>query len=105
MYMLRQGTVYIANGERGAVERMSLAPLHNPAKGVAILMRCFEVHGTHLLPAYTAYCGHLRDSYEDFSYGALMNATFGLVPAGRSPASYRLGEVSHFYRNTKEVDV
>ena len=73
---------------------MSLGPLHDPDNGVAVLMHCFEVHGDHLKPQHAEYCTHLRSTYGDYSYSDVMNTTFALVPAGRSPASFRLGEVS-----------
>lgn len=73
---------------------MSLDTLHDPANGVAVVMRCFEVHGDQLKPENVEYCARLRSGYGNYSYGDVMNTTFALVPAGRSPASYRLGEVS-----------
>ncbi|CAM9522844.1 unnamed protein product [Ectocarpus fasciculatus] len=56
-------------------------------------MHCFEKHEEHLLPENAEFCQALKDQYEGYDYRNLMNSTFGLVPAGRSPATYRLGEV------------
>lgn len=86
-----QGTVYLAG--YGSEERLSVAPLHDEVNGVIMSMHCFENHGEHLLPANADYCKYLEDRYEDHDYVSLMNSTFGLVPAGRSPGTYRLAEV------------
>ncbi|CAN0539294.1 unnamed protein product [Ectocarpus sp. 8 AP-2014] len=72
---------------------MSLVPLQDEANGVIMSLHCFEVHDEHLLPENVEYCRALSDQYDDHSYESLMNSTFGLVPAGRSPGTYRLGEV------------
>lgn len=88
---IKQGTVYLSN--RGSEERMSLVPIHDEQHGVVISMHCFENHDEHLLPENAEYCQTLRDRYDDNEYDALMNTTFGLVPAGRSPGTFRLGEV------------
>lgn len=73
---------------------MPLVPLNDPDNGVAVVVHCFEIHGDHLKPENVEHCAKLRSTYEDYSYSDVMNTTFALVPAGRSPASYRLGEVS-----------
>lgn len=72
---------------------MSLVPLHDPTNGVVVSMHCFEVHQEHLLPENLAYCQELKSRYNDFGYEDLMNTTFAIIPAGRSPGTYRLGEV------------
>ena len=86
-----QGTVYLSR--HGSEERMSIVPLHDDAHGVIMSMHCFELHDEHLLPENVEYCEALKDRYEDHDYDSLMNTTFGLVPAGRSPGTYRLAEV------------
>ncbi len=68
-------------------------PLHDESNRVIVAMHCLESHGEHLLPEFLTYCQQLKDGYDDYDYASLMNTTFGLVPAGRSPASYRLAEV------------
>lgn len=76
---------------------MSLERLcDDEANGVVMSMHCFERHNEHLLPENVEYCEKLRSSYDNFDYESLMNTTFGLIPAGRSPGTYRLGEVSSF---------
>ena len=72
---------------------MSLVPIHDEKHGVVTSLHCFENHGEHLLPENVEYCKSLRDRYDDYTYSNLMNTTFGLVPAGRSPGTFRLGEV------------
>lgn len=37
-------------------------------------------------------CQSSQKGYDETSYADLMNTTFALLPAGRSPATYRLGE-------------
>lgn len=72
---------------------MSIVPLHDEENGVIMSLHCFEKHDEHLLPENVEYCKSLKDRYFDHEYRSLMNTTFGLVPAGRSPGTYRLGEV------------
>lgn len=86
-----QGTLY--PGGHGSEERQSVVPLHDEDNGVVVSMHCLESHGEHLLPQFTVYCEDLKETYGDHDYASLMNTTFGLVPAGRSPATYRLAEV------------
>lgn len=56
-------------------------------------LNCFELHGEHLRPENAAFCDALNVTASRHEYDELMNTTFGLVPAGRSPATYRLAEV------------
>ena len=86
-----QGSVY--RGGHGAEERYRAATLHDEKAGVIMAMRCSEVHGSHLTPEIVEYCRRLRQGYDDHDYGNLLNTTFGLIPSGRSPSTYRLGEV------------
>ena len=51
------------------------------------------MHGDHLLEENIEYCKSLKQRYDNFDYNDLMNTTFGLVPGGRSPGTYRLAEV------------
>lgn len=89
--MHAQGTVYLDG--HGSEERLSIVPLQDEANGVIASMRCHEIHGKHLLPENKEYCQQLVDTYNDHDYASLLNSTFGLVPAGRSPGTYRLAEV------------
>ncbi len=72
---------------------MSLVPLHDEDRGVITSLHCHDKHGENLLPENAEYCESLWARYNDHDFGTLMNSTFGLVPAGRSPGTYRLGEV------------
>lgn len=76
---------------------MSMVPIHDEAQGVITAMHCFELHDEHLLPENVKFCEQLKARYDDYSYDELMNTTFGLIPGGRSPGTYRLGEVSHLH--------
>lgn len=86
-----QGTVYLSG--HGSEERFSIAPLQDEANGVIVSMHCFENHREHLLTENMEYCQQLKDTYDDHDFASLLNTTFGLVPAGRSPGTYRLAEV------------
>lgn len=72
---------------------MSLVPLRDEKNGVVTSFKCFETHGEHLLAENVEFCEALKTQYAADDYDTLMNTTFGLVPAGRSPGTYRLGEV------------
>lgn len=72
---------------------MPLIPLHNEEEGIIITMHCLEGHGDHLLPNNLEFCKTLKEHENDYDYEESMHTTFGLVPAGRSPGTYRLGEV------------
>lgn len=91
--MILQGSVYL--GGHGSEERMALVPLQDEANGVIASMHCFEYHQEHLLPENVKYCETLKEHYDDYDYKDLMNTTFGIVPAGRSPGTYRLAEVRY----------
>ena len=86
-----QGSVYLSG--HGSEERYSILPLHDEANGVIMSMNCSPLHGKHLLPENLAFCRRLQQGSGGYDYRSLMNTTFGLVPAGRSPATYRLAEV------------
>ena len=73
---------------------MSLEPLHDPDNGVVMALKCFELHQEQLEPKHIDFCSTLKAKYKDFGYTRLMNTTFGVVPAGRSSGTFRLGEVS-----------
>lgn len=86
-----QGNLYL--GRRGSEERMSLVPLREEGDGVVASMHCFEMHDEQNIPKNVDFCKYLKSDYNDYNYNELMNTTFGLVPSGRSPGTYRLGEV------------
>ncbi|CAM9341025.1 unnamed protein product [Ectocarpus sp. 4 AP-2014] len=90
-FLTTKCTLYISG--HGSEERISLLPLQDEEHGVVVTMHCFEEHHEQLLPENAEFCQALRDQYEGYDYRSLMNSTFGLVPAGRGPATYRLGEV------------
>ncbi|CAN0206852.1 unnamed protein product, partial [Scytosiphon promiscuus] len=90
-FLTTKGTLYLTG--HGSEERMSLVHLRNDRKGVVTSMKCFENHGEHLLAENMQFCEALKAQYEVDDYDDLMNTTFGLVPAGRSPGTFRLGEV------------
>lgn len=94
--VVAQATLYLAG--HGSEERMNLETLHDYGDGVVAVMRCFKLHQKHLLPQNIDFCKELDSRYNNYDYEGLMNTTFGLVPAGRQPGSFRLGEVRHEQR-------
>lgn len=86
-----QGTAYLSG--HGSEERLSVAPLNDEEHDVVVSVHCFDKHGEDLLSENVEYCQYLKDRYDDYEYSDLMDTTFGLVPAGRSPGTYRLAEV------------
>ena len=86
-----QASVYLRG--HGTEERSRVASLHDEAAGVVMSMHCSKLHGSHLLPENAEFCRRLQNGTDAHDYESLMNTTFGLVPSGRSPATYRLGEV------------
>ncbi|CAM9982432.1 unnamed protein product, partial [Pylaiella littoralis] len=63
-----------------------------PFPDVVVVERCHDLHNEQLLSWNKELCESSRKEYDRASYGDLMNTTFALLPAGRSPATYRLGE-------------
>ncbi|CAM9938156.1 unnamed protein product, partial [Scytosiphon promiscuus] len=90
-FLTFKGALYV-NGF-GVEERTAALRLHDPGNGVVAVVKCFEMHDEHLLPENKDYCARAKAAYESYDYEDLMNATFALVPAGRSPGTFRLGEV------------
>eukprot|EP00752_Nemacystus_decipiens_P004770 g4341.t1 len=76
----------------GSEERESIKGLHDPTEGVIVAMKC-PISLPKGQPAYADPCADMLATYDMYDYGDLMNSTFGLVPGGGSPGSYRLGEV------------
>lgn len=75
-----------------------MSRVHDPANGVVSVIKCSNMHGDERLPENKDYCRQSRQRYDLYDYERLMNTTFALVPAGRSPGSFRLGEVRRLYR-------
>lgn len=67
--------------------------LHDEASGVIVAEKC-TTGIPEMFPQHIEKCAELSASYAAYDYGLLMNTTFGLVPGGASPGSFRLGEVS-----------
>ena len=60
--------------------------------GVVVVEMCDRFHGEPERPQNLEFCKRLKQEYDKTDYADLMNTTFALLPAGRSPATYRLGE-------------
>eukprot|EP00903_Cladosiphon_okamuranus_P016253 g14991.t1 len=97
-FLTFKGSVYLS--QHGSEERLSLLPLNDEKHGVVISVHCFDKHGEHLLLENVDFCQSLKDRYGNYDYGDLMATTFGLVPAGRSPGTYRLAEVGPYMMDT-----
>lgn len=81
-------------GGDGHVERKAVLDLGQAANSsdVVVVEACQELHQKHLLPENLEFCKRLKEEYAQRDYADLMNTTFALIPAGRSPATIRLGE-------------
>jgi glucuronyl/N-acetylglucosaminyl transferase EXT1 len=85
-----------APNEEGSLRSYdSFRSIHN-GKDVIVVTTC--KHHTNDLkrqadPQLGRHCEEDEAEYARYSFGGLMNTTFGLVPAGRQPNSYRLVEV------------
>ncbi|CAM9308820.1 unnamed protein product [Pylaiella littoralis] len=90
-FLTVNGNLYLSGA--GFDERFSVVQLHSEPDGVVTALKCFGVHEEHLLPENEEFCNALNETASRHDYGELMNTTFGLVPAGRQPATYRLAEV------------
>lgn len=75
--------------ERTAV--LEVAAASNDPR-VAVAVKCMETHLEHLQPHNVEFCTLAKRRFGSLDYADLMNSTFALIPAGRSPATYRLGE-------------
>eukprot|EP00752_Nemacystus_decipiens_P005374 g4874.t1 len=62
---------------------------HDERNGIVSVLRCFEQHGEHRWPENFDYCAQAWLGYSAYSYEDLMNSTSALVPAGRSPGTFR----------------
>ena len=76
--------------ERTAVR--TVADTATDPSGVVVVEMCDRFHGEPERPRNLKMCQGLQKEYDKTDYGDLMNTTFALLPAGRSPATYRLGE-------------
>ncbi|KAG0579154.1 hypothetical protein M758_4G077400 [Ceratodon purpureus] len=68
----------------------------NNGKDVVVVETCEGKTNTKLLkshPELGSGCKEGQAVYDSYDYMELMNSTFALAPAGRSPASYRMFEV------------
>ncbi|CAM9963910.1 unnamed protein product [Ectocarpus sp. 4 AP-2014] len=90
-FLTFKGTLYLRG--YGLEERSAVSRVHDPANGVVSVIKCSNMHGDENLPENQDYCQRSRKRYDLYDYDQLMNTTFALVPAGRSPGSFRLGEI------------
>ena len=51
---------------------MSAVPLHSEPNGVVIALKCFEMHGEHLLPENEEFCAALNETASRHEYEELM---------------------------------
>lgn len=85
-YLSREGVFRGSESFRG---------MHN-GKDVVVVETCDGKTNTKLLkshPELGSGCKEGQAVYDSYDYMELMNSTFALAPAGRSPASYRMFEV------------
>lgn len=91
--MRAQGTIYLRG--YGLEERSAVSRLHDPASRIVSVVKCSTMHGDERLPENRDYCDRSKRRYDTYDYADMMNTTFALVPSGRSPGTFRLGEVSN----------
>ncbi|CAB1104737.1 GT47 [Ectocarpus sp. CCAP 1310/34] len=78
---------------RGEMEGANGDSHSSSSPDVLVVERCCNFHSEQLLSWNKAMCeASQREYYSSPSFGELMNTTFALLPAGRSPATYRLAE-------------
>lgn len=68
--------------------------MHN-GQDVVVVLTCQGKTNTKFLkthPGLGIGCNEGQELYDSYDYMELMNSTFALAPAGRSPASYRMFE-------------
>eukprot|EP00904_Undaria_pinnatifida_P003028 jgi/Undpi1/12726/HiC_scaffold_6.g02394.m1 len=88
-----KGSLYLSGN--GLLERTAVRTVADTAtdpSGVVVVEMCDRFHGEPERPRNLKMCQGLQKEYDKTDYGDLMNTTFALLPAGRSPATYRLGE-------------
>eukprot|EP00040_Diaphanoeca_grandis_P041519 m.6002 g.6002 ORF g.6002 m.6002 type:complete len:441 (+) comp4836_c0_seq1:101-1423(+) len=76
----------------GARVRDRLSELHDPTRGVVVVTKCKD-WGFALNQTDAQACKRDLENYNRYEYDDLTNTTFGLVPRGCGPSSYRLLEM------------
>ena len=84
MYLSSNGKM-----ERDTVRHLGI---NANSSDVIVVENCQEMHKEQLLPENLEFCQNLMGEFNQYDYKDLMNTTFALIPAGRSPAAFRLGE-------------
>jgi hypothetical protein len=85
------GTFYLTGQ---GTERLDMLALNDEHPSVAVMGRCTKIHGEHLLPPFYELCQRLDRQMDEFGdVSRFSNTTFGLVPLGRQPGSFRLAEM------------
>ena len=84
------GSIYLT--KRGAAERQAVVSLHNPDAGIIAVGFCHTGQQAYKMIHNLAYCDKLQRTFYSYTQQELRNTTFGLVPVGRSPATFRLAE-------------
>eukprot|EP00903_Cladosiphon_okamuranus_P018061 g16622.t1 len=89
-FLTFKGTLHLK--AHGSEERESIRSLHDDTAGIVVAEKCPD-QASIRWPELGEKCAELLPRYHAYDYSFLMNSTFGLVPAGASPGTYRLGEV------------
>jgi len=84
------GTIYLT--KIAASERQAVISLHNPDAGIVAVGACHMGQDAYRMLHNLAYCSKLQRVSSRYTQQELRNTTFGLVPVGRSPATFRLAE-------------
>ncbi|MCO5568377.1 hypothetical protein L7F22_022076 [Adiantum nelumboides] len=93
-FLTFKGTRYLGNTEGNFRSDPAMLAMHN-GKDVIVAVTCNQVTNNKIRsqnPDAGKGCGEDEPRYKQYEFKELMNSTFGLAPAGRSSASYRLIE-------------
>ncbi|KAI5071770.1 hypothetical protein GOP47_0014021 [Adiantum capillus-veneris] len=93
-FLTFRGTRYLGHKEGNFRSNPAMRAMHN-GKDVVVAVTCNQVTNNEIReqnPDAGKGCDEDESRFKRYGFRELMNSTFGLVPAGRSPSSYRLIE-------------
>lgn len=94
-FLTFKGTRYIGHKEGNFRSDPAFRSMHN-GEDVIVAVTCNHKTNNKIRkhhPEQGEGCGEDEVTYKQYDFNDLMNSTFGLAPAGRSPSSYRMIEI------------
>ncbi|MCO5604514.1 hypothetical protein L7F22_058681 [Adiantum nelumboides] len=94
-FLTFKGTRYLGHKEGNFRSDPAFRGMHN-GQDIIVAVTCRHSTNDKIRRAHPAEgkgCDEDEFTYTQYDFQDMMNATFGLAPAGRSPASYRLIEI------------